>query len=696
MKRIALGGALSLFAGTASALAQEGVVIEARPDAVFIDLRQMPMPQQGTRVGFVRVEAARREVGQGSVLAVWQGKAQVAPAGGEMPAAGDLVVTCPDPSQPDPYGSVRLMAVQARPGSPSAATAGQLQSALAARDAAVRQGACDLAAYDQQIASLSSQMQDQIRRAPAGRGTGKAPATKFDTAVNRATSSANNALDSAGSVVDSFGALKSRFGGSSQQPPAAVPPPPNTAAAPNTAPPAAPAYPNATSAPGGAWSGSTGQPVTNPAPGWGPPQNQAVPQQNGAPPAWGTAPPALGSPAASAAPGWGATQPVPSNAPASGAPGWGTTQPTPSNPQASGAPAWNTTASAPMQQATGPAPGGTTQVPAPSATQPTLAPTAAAAAADPAWDFVPGERVLFYEDFSDLAPGGAPQRWMVRGAPVDVKQAPGGKELLVTKPTTISATLGTLPANFTAESEFEFSEPTVKSARPRIRLQIGTTGSSSPIDVVLTLNWTPRTGTVTAYTSGHSLGNGQLKFDPAQRLSLNVWMQEQRLRVYANNERLVDANQVKTGTVNAAFLSFTDVPGPIGLARFRVAESAPDVAQAIQASGRYVTHGIHFDVDSDHLQPESFGVLKAIAAALQTRPDLQLRIEGHTDATGDASYNADLSRRRAEAVRAALVSQFGIDAARLTALGQGASTPLASNDTVDGRAQNRRVEFVKQ
>jgi outer membrane protein OmpA-like peptidoglycan-associated protein len=327
---------------------------------------------------------------------------------------------------------------------------------------------------------------------------------------------------------------------------------------------------------------------------------------------------------------------------------------------------------------------------------PGLTPVAAAAARDPAWDFVPGEREIFIDDFSDLAPGGAPQRWKVRGAPVDVKQTPAGKELLITKPTTLTATLGTIPANFTVESGFDLSEPEPKSAHPWIRLQLGTSPYSSPIDVVLQLNWTARTGEAVATSSGHSLGRTPLKFDPAQSLSLDLWMQDRRLRVYVNNERLIDANQLDPKTMDTAYLSFTSVSAPIGLVKFRVAESAPDFAQSIQASGRFVTHGIHFDVDSDRIQPESFGVLKVVAASLQARPDLQVRIEGHTDATGDASYNLDLSRRRAEAVRGALISQFGVDSARLTAAGRGSTTPLASNDSPEGRAQNRRVEFVKQ
>jgi outer membrane protein OmpA-like peptidoglycan-associated protein len=133
----------------------------------------------------------------------------------------------------------------------------------------------------------------------------------------------------------------------------------------------------------------------------------------------------------------------------------------------------------------------------------------------------------------------------------------------------------------------------------------------------------------------------------------------------------------------------------VGLRRARFAESTPDFSKVI-SSGRYVTHGILFDTDSDRIKPDSAAVIKMIANGVQGNPGLNLLIEGHTDSSGDAAHNLDLSKRRAEAVKAVLVAQFGIDAARLTTSGLGASKPIASNDSPQGRADNRRVEFVKQ
>ena len=120
------------------------------------------------------------------------------------------------------------------------------------------------------------------------------------------------------------------------------------------------------------------------------------------------------------------------------------------------------------------------------------------------------------------------------------------------------------------------------------------------------------------------------------------------------------------------------------------------IEQDLAERGRAEIYGIYFDFDSAKLRPESGPVLNEIADALQHQPNWKLQIEGHTDNVGGDAYNLDLSRRRAEAVKQALVSQYHISADRLGWAGFGASRPKASNDTVEGRALNRRVELVRE
>jgi len=125
----------------------------------------------------------------------------------------------------------------------------------------------------------------------------------------------------------------------------------------------------------------------------------------------------------------------------------------------------------------------------------------------------------------------------------------------------------------------------------------------------------------------------------------------------------------------------------------RIAESVPDISEVLMSKGKYVSY-IQFDVGSDKIRPESMNMVKQVAATLKKTDTLKLRIEGHTDSTGNAAANMDLSKRRAESVKKALVD-LGIGDDRLTTGGFGDTRPLASNKTPKGRAENRRVEFIK-
>jgi outer membrane protein OmpA-like peptidoglycan-associated protein len=107
-------------------------------------------------------------------------------------------------------------------------------------------------------------------------------------------------------------------------------------------------------------------------------------------------------------------------------------------------------------------------------------------------------------------------------------------------------------------------------------------------------------------------------------------------------------------------------------------------------------HGIYFETGSAELLEESEPALKQVAAALSANPAWQVTVEGHTDNIGSAAYNNELSLRRANAVRTALVSRYHMDANRIAAQGFGLSKPIESNTTPEGRAHNRRVELARK
>jgi outer membrane protein OmpA-like peptidoglycan-associated protein len=134
---------------------------------------------------------------------------------------------------------------------------------------------------------------------------------------------------------------------------------------------------------------------------------------------------------------------------------------------------------------------------------------------------------------------------------------------------------------------------------------------------------------------------------------------------------------------------------PFGAAS-AAAKAPRTIQQQLESTGKAEIYGIYFDFSSDHLKEESEPVLTEIATVLGDNPAWTLRVDGHTDSIGGDASNFDLSKRRAAAVKQALVSRYKIPPARLTTNGFGASRPKDTNDTLEGRARNRRVELTRQ
>jgi len=126
-----------------------------------------------------------------------------------------------------------------------------------------------------------------------------------------------------------------------------------------------------------------------------------------------------------------------------------------------------------------------------------------------------------------------------------------------------------------------------------------------------------------------------------------------------------------------------------------VAESQKSIYDALASTGRWTTQGILFDTGKSDIKPESTPTLKEIAATLKQHPELKIEVQGHTDNVGKPDANLKLSQARADAVKQALTTEYGINASQLTAKGYGDTKPATDNKTAEGRANNRRVELVK-
>jgi outer membrane protein OmpA-like peptidoglycan-associated protein len=150
------------------------------------------------------------------------------------------------------------------------------------------------------------------------------------------------------------------------------------------------------------------------------------------------------------------------------------------------------------------------------------------------------------------------------------------------------------------------------------------------------------------------------------------------------------------GLASAVALSGCGTTGKIGQAsKFDIATaSSDDIADALKEDGRVaISGGILFETDSAKLAPSAADLVGRLSEVMKKNPDIKVAVVGHTDSTGDYRYNLQLSERRARAMVDAL-AKAGVAASRLAAVGIGPLSPMAPNDTAEGRAQNRRVELV--
>jgi len=168
------------------------------------------------------------------------------------------------------------------------------------------------------------------------------------------------------------------------------------------------------------------------------------------------------------------------------------------------------------------------------------------------------------------------------------------------------------------------------------------------------------------------------------------------LKVYFEGERLLNIPRVTDPPTNVIFnaLSYNVRYGKYAMIKnIRIAEGAVPLYDRLISDGKIVTSDIHFNTNKASLKPESMKIIREIAEMLKQHSEVRVRIEGHADSDGAEKYNQDLSERRASSVREALVKE-GIESSRMESKGWGESKPVDSNATAEGKAKNRRVEFV--
>ena len=299
------------------------------------------------------------------------------------------------------------------------------------------------------------------------------------------------------------------------------------------------------------------------------------------------------------------------------------------------------------------------------------------------YDFKPGERVLYADDFTADEVGDFPKRMEFKEGALEIVEWQGARYLRATSDSKFYLTLPeVLPERFTMEFDYTIpaGEVWISFGNENKRIEFG------------------GDGTTTVYNQDTKItANGQVADNERGKLRKGrVLADGKYVKVYVDDTRVLNVPNADLGRADKIlFYTDADVKTPSLFGNFRVAAGGKKLYDALAAKGRVATQGIYFDTGSDRIRPESTPTLKEIGGMLKDHPELKLTIEGHTDNVGSAESNQALSEKRAAAVRQFLIDSYQVDAARLQAKGLGQTKPAGSNDTPEGRQNNRRVELVK-
>jgi outer membrane protein OmpA-like peptidoglycan-associated protein len=340
------------------------------------------------------------------------------------------------------------------------------------------------------------------------------------------------------------------------------------------------------------------------------------------------------------------------------------------------------------------------------------------------FDFIPGEKIIVAEDFNEDALGDFPGKWNTTSSG-EIKTINGkdGKWLSLTKPGIFYPEyINTLPENFTLEFDaaassnyymgsawLEFSiikainEDEMKAVMRNSGDRFRYTNNSNGISFRIHPTYDNGSYYYRSFENGGELlvyQNKQSSFTNSKNfVHVSIWKQKTRIRVYLNQEKIIDLPKVMAGTFNRIIFSpayaYTKEPDALFISNFRLAVGDADTRNKLLTTGKFITHGILFETGSDKINPQSYGTLKEIAGVLKENSVLKVKIVGHTDSDGDNAANLLLSKKRAAAVKNMLVTDFGIEAERMQTDGLGETKPVELNTTAAGKANNRRVEFIK-
>jgi outer membrane protein OmpA-like peptidoglycan-associated protein len=306
------------------------------------------------------------------------------------------------------------------------------------------------------------------------------------------------------------------------------------------------------------------------------------------------------------------------------------------------------------------------------------------------YDFVPGDKIIFEDNLIGEENGEFPSRWDLKNGTVENAEF-GGENVIMLRsgsPTIIpylkNPNIDYLPEVFTVDFDLYLSNGSFDVIFYDSKNQQGPKGASS----------------LSLWGSSMDLGSANSKIPNNGSIykrwaHISIAYTNGKMKCYIDETRLINIPHLAFDPTGISLHSYhASDDNPTFVKNFRIAEGGVKYYDRFLQDGKIVSNGIRFDVGKATLRPESMGVLNEIYKMLSEHPEVNVSVEGHTDSDGDNAFNQKLSEDRAETVMKQLVS-MGIPAERLTSKGFGESEPINTNATPEGKAENRRVEFVR-
>lgn len=318
------------------------------------------------------------------------------------------------------------------------------------------------------------------------------------------------------------------------------------------------------------------------------------------------------------------------------------------------------------------------------------------------YNFVPGEKIIFEDDLNREENGEFPSRWDLSQGSVENAKMSDENVINFENSSIITPLMDTenyLPEVFTIEFDAYFHDVTYSWQSYNIRFWKGAGNHSEgkskfyPIKVF-------KDGAIT-----HTNINGNAKEFDAHNAAVGktigwkhiaISFNKRSLKVFVDEYRALNIPNFghKPQMLSIQSYMYQQEGKPMAIKNIRIAEGGKKLYDRVMADGKFVTRGILFDVNKATLKLSSMGVINEVAKMMQEHTDLKFSIEGHTDSDGEETQNLELSKKRAAAVKEALVN-YGVASSRFQIKGKGEGVPVSDNTTPEGKANNRRVEFVK-